>query len=97
MIACFKVATKFRSLYFIILKEEFASHDLLILGCGLQFSSTTMESLPLKVPDFGLQRPTGPSSGAVAYILLVSSRLDCPGMSLAEVCATCLEESMWSV
>ena len=55
-----------------------------------------MESLPLKVLDFGLQMPTGPSSGVVACILLVSSRLDCPGMSLAEVCATCLEMSMWS-
>ena len=55
-----------------------------------------MESLPLKVLDFGLQMPTGPSSGAVACILLVSSRLDCPGMSLAEVCATCLDMSMWS-
>ena len=48
------------------------------------------------IPNFGLQRPTGPSSGAVACILLFSSRLDCPGMSLAEVCATCLERSMWS-
>ena len=56
-----------------------------------------MESLPLKVLNFGLQMPTGPSSGVVACILLVSSRLDCPGMSLAEVCATCLEMSMWSV
>ena len=55
-----------------------------------------MESLPLKVLDFGLQMPTGPSSGVVAGILLVSSRLDCPGISLAEVCATCLEMSMWS-
>ena len=36
--------------------------------------------------DFGLLRPAGPSSGA-ACLLLVSSRLDCPGMSLAEVCA----------
>ena len=32
--------------------------------------------------------PTGPSSGVVASILLVSSRLDYPGMCLAEVCAT---------
>ena len=40
--------------------------------------------------------PTGPSSGVVACILLVSSRLDCPGMSFAEVCANCLEMSMWS-
>ena len=39
---------------------------------------------------------TGPSSGVVACILLVASRLDCPGMTLAEVCATCLEMSMWS-
>ena len=36
-----------------------------------------------------LQRSTGPSSGAVACVLLVSSRLDCPGMSLVEVCASC--------
>ena len=55
-----------------------------------------MESLPLKVLDFGLQMPTGHSSGIVACILLVSSRFDCPGISLAEVCATCLEMSMWS-
>ena len=55
-----------------------------------------MESLLLKVLDFRLQMPTGPSSGVVAYILFVSSRLDCLGMSLAEVCATCLEMSMWS-
>ena len=55
-----------------------------------------MESLPLKALDFGLQRPTGPSSGAVACIILVSSRLHCPGMSLAEVWATCLDMSMWS-
>ena len=72
--------------------------DLFILGPGLRkflaVSSTTMELLLLKVLDVGLQRPTGPSSGAVACILLVSSRLDCPGMSLAEVCATCLEMSM---
>ena len=40
--------------------------------------------------DFGLQRPTGPSSGVVASIVLVSPGLDCPGVSLAEVCATCL-------
>ena len=55
-----------------------------------------MESLPLKVLDFGLQMPTAPSSGVVACILLVSSRLDCPGIRLAELCATCLEMSMWS-
>ena len=39
--------------------------------------------------DFGLQKPTGPSSGVVAYLVLVSPGLDCPGVSLAEVCATC--------
>ena len=81
--------------------KEFTSPDLFILGRGLRnflaASSTTMESLPLKVLDFRLQMPTGHSSGAVACILLVSSRLDCPGMSLAEIfCATCLEMSMWS-
>ena len=49
-----------------------------------------MESLPLKEPDFGLQKRTGPSSGIVASIVLVSPGLDCPGLSLVEVCATCL-------
>ena len=42
-----------------------------------------MESLPLKELDFRLQKSTGPSSGGVASI-------DCPGVSSAEVCATCL-------
>ena len=54
--------------------------------------STTMESLLLKELDIGLQKRTGPSSGVVASIFLVSPGLDCPGVSLAEVCATCL---MW--
>ena len=93
MAACFNVATKFRSLYFIVL-NEFALRDLLILGRGLRkflaMSSTTMESLPLKELRFGLQKPTGPSSGIVASVVLVSPRLDCLGVSLAEVCATCL-------
>ena len=30
-----------------------------------------MESLPLKKLDFGLQKPTGPSSGVVASIVLI--------------------------
>ena len=76
----FKVATKFRSLYFIILTEEFPLRDLFILGRGLRnylaVSSITMESLPLKdwILYSGLRRPTGPSSGAVVCILLDSSR-----------------------
>ena len=49
-----------------------------------------MESLPLKELDFGLQKRTGPSSGVVASIVLVSPGLDCPGVNLAEICATCL-------
>ena len=32
-------------------------------------SSTTMELLPLKELDFGLQKRTGPSSGVVASIV----------------------------
>ena len=48
-----------------------------------------MESLPLKELDFGLQKRTGPSSGVVASIVLVSPGLECPGVSLVEVCATC--------
>ena len=49
-----------------------------------------MESLPLKELDFGLQKRTGPSLGVVASMVLVSG-LDFPGVSLAEVCATCPE------
>ena len=48
-----------------------------------------MQSLPLKELDFGLQKRTGPSSGVVASIVLVSPGLDCPGVSLVEVCGTC--------
>ena len=55
----------------------------------LAASSTIMESLPLKELDFGLQKLTVPSSGVVAPIVLVFPGLDCPGLSLAEVCATC--------
>ena len=54
-----------------------------------------MESLPLKELDFGLQKRTGPSSGVVASIVLVSPGLDFPGLSLAEVCATCLRFHLW--
>ena len=35
------------------------------------------------------------SSGVVASIVLVSPGLDCPGVSLAEVCATCLRCPLW--
>ena len=65
-----------------MLNKGISSPDLYILGRGLL--------------DFGLQKPPGPSTGAVACLLLVSSRLDCPGLSFAEVCAYCLEMSMWS-
>ena len=85
--------TKFRSLYFIILKEEFASRDLFILAVDLeiflQFLLLYNRVVPtLMVLDFGLQKPTGPSSGVVASILLVYPGLDCSGVNLAEVCAT---------
>ena len=73
MVTCFKVATKFRSLYFIVVKEDFASRDMFILGHVLRkflaVSSTTMESLPQKELDLGLQNPTGPL-GVAASILL---------------------------
>ena len=58
-------------------------------------TTTRLASLPLKELDFGLQKPTGPSSGVVASIVLVSPGLDCPGVSLAEVCATCLRCHLW--
>ena len=79
--------------------KEFALHALCILGRGLRkflaASSTTMESLLLKELDFRLQKPTRPSSRVVASILLVSPGLDCLGVSLAEVCATCLRCHLW--
>ena len=58
-------------------------------------SSTTMESLPLKELDFVLQKRTGPSSGIVASIVIVSPGLNCPGVSFAEVCATCRRCHLW--
>ena len=54
-----------------------------------------MELVPQKERDFGLQKRTGPSSGIVASIVLVSPGLDFPGVSLAEVCATCLRCHLW--
>ena len=82
-----------------MLNKKFGAPDLFTLGRGLRkffaASSTTMESLPLKGLDFGLQKRTGPSSGVVASIVLVSKGLDCPGMSLVEVCATCLRCHLW--
>ena len=38
---------------------------------SLQLLLLTMESLPLKELDFGLQKPTGPRSGVVASIVLI--------------------------
>ena len=58
---------------------KFGAPDCFILGRGLRkflaASSTTMESLPLKELDFGLQKPTGPSSGVVASIVLIKIAL----------------------
>ena len=58
-----------------MLNKEIRSARLFILGRGLRkflaASSTTMESLLLKELDFGLQKPTGPSSGVVASIVLI--------------------------
>ena len=75
MAECFKVATKFRSLYFIVLNKEIRSarivYTRLWTSKFLAASSTTMATLPLKKRDFGLQKPTGPSSGIVASIVLI--------------------------
>ena len=64
-----------RSLYFITLNKEIRSARLVYTRqWTLKFlaaSSTTMETLPLKKLDFGLQKPTGPSSGVVASIALI--------------------------
>ena len=94
MAECFKVATKFRILYFIMLNKKIRSacclHSAVDLERFFAASSTTMKLLPLKELDFGLQKRTGPSSGVVASIVLVS-----PGLSLAEVCATCLRCHLW--
>ena len=96
MAECFKVATKFRILYFIMLNIKIRSaYTQGGLSKFFAASSTTMESLPLKEMDFGLQKRTGPSSGVVASIVLVSPGLECPGVSLVEVCATCLRCHWW--
>ena len=75
MAECFKVATKFRILYFIMLNKEIRSARLVYTRpWTLKFlaaSSTTMATLPLKKLDFGLQKPTGPSSVVVASIVLI--------------------------
>ena len=80
--------------------NEFALRDLFILGHGLRnflaASSTTMESLPLKERDFVLQRPTGPSFRSSSLYTFGLLKIGLPGMSLAEICATCLDMSMWS-
>ena len=94
--ACFGVATKFRILYFIMLNKGIRLlRNLFILGRGLRMflaaSSTTTESLLLKELDFGLQKPTG----LVHFHSLVSLGIDCPGVSLVEVCATCLRCYFW--
>ena len=58
--------------------KKFGAPGLFTLGRGLrkflQASSTTMESLPLKELDFGLQKRIGPSSGVV--VVLVSPGLE---------------------
>ena len=75
-------------------KKKVGAPDLFTLGRVLRkflaASSTTMESLPLKELDFGLQKPTGPgpSSGVVASLVLISPGLDCP-------CATSLRSHLW--
>ena len=82
-----------------MLNKKIRSARLVYIRGGLSkffaASSTTMESLPLKELDFGLQKRTGPSSGVVASIVLVSPGLECPGVSLVEVCATCLRCHLW--
>ena len=70
-------------------------HSAVVLVSFFAASSTTMESLPLKELDFGLQKRTGPSSGVVPSIVLVSTGLECPGVSLVEVCAICLRCHLW--
>ena len=93
----FQGSDEFRILYFIMLNKKFGEPDLFTLGRGLSkffaASSTTMESLPLKELDFGLQKRTGPSFSVVASIVLVSPGF--PGVSLVEVCATCLRCHLW--
>ena len=43
----------------------------------------------------GVGKAQSVHSGVVASIVLVSPRLDCPGVSSAEVCATCLKCHLW--
>ena len=73
-----------------MLKAPDCLHSAMDLESFFAASLTTMELLLLKELDFGLKKRTGPSSGVVASLVLVSQGLDFPGVSLAEVCATCL-------
>ena len=86
MAACLKHVKKFRSLHLMILFDQITSLYVVYTQLSTWWvPSPTLELLPLKVLEYGLQKTTGSSSGVVASILLVS-----PGLSLAKVCATCL-------
>ena len=67
-----KVAKKFRSLYFMILVEQFVHSDLFILVSFFYYNGVATAE------DTGFWTPEAywASSGAVACILLVSSALE---------------------
>ena len=92
MVTCFKVAS-----------DEVLKPLLIMLNEGIRFARLVYtrpwtskvscsffyyNGIPLKELDFGLHKPT-------ASIILVSPGLDCLGVSLAEVCATCLRCHLW--
>ena len=73
MVSCFKDARNFRAPYFIILVMQITLLYFVYSGPSTwSVPSPTLQLLPLKVLDFGLQKTTVPSSGAVASIHLVS-------------------------
>ena len=81
-------------LYSIMLNKKIGEPECFTLGRGLSkflAASTTMEAQPLK--NWILDSRS--SSGVVASSVLVSPGLDCPGVSLVEVCATCLRCHLW--
>ena len=88
--ACFKVATYKPLLY--------DSHRAISFAMTYLYLAINLERVfyynGISIAEgtgFWTPRPTGPSSGVVASILLVSPGLHCPEVCLAEICATCLE------
>ena len=91
---CFKLRHSLETSTLRYWSSNLLRSKLIILGCLLRKFLLLLESLLLKVLDFGLQRPTIVCAGVVTSIRLVSIELECLGVSLA--CATYLRCHLWS-